>query len=46
MIGALKAIRRGSKLLKKGKKIKKKRPMRNIKVKNYSRRKLGRGGKI
>tara|TARA_R100001244_G_scaffold30635_3_gene29495 strand:+ start:332 stop:469 length:138 start_codon:yes stop_codon:yes gene_type:complete len=45
MIGALKALRRGSKLLRKGKKIKK-RPMRNIKVKNYSRRKLGRGGKI
>jgi len=39
----LKTAKKASKLLKKRKK---KRPMRNIKVKNYSRRKLGRGGKI
>jgi len=45
MIGALKALKKGVKLLKKTKK-KKKRPMRNIKVKNYARRNYRRGGKI
>ena len=42
----LKTAKKTSKLLKKGKKIKKKRPMRNIKVKNYARRNYKRGGKI
>jgi len=46
MIGALKALRKGLKLSKKAKKLKKKRPMRNIKVKNYARRNYKRGGKI
>ena len=42
----LKTGKKASKLLKKGKKIKKKRPMRNIKVKNYARRNYNKGGKI
>ena len=39
----LKTAKKASKLLKKRKK---KRPMRNIKVKNYARRNYKRGGKI
>jgi len=41
-------LSRLTKLAKKIKKIKriKKRPMRNIKVKNYAKRKLGKGGKV
>jgi hypothetical protein len=41
----LKTAKKASKLLKKGTK-KRKRPMRNIKVKNYARRNYNRGGKI
>jgi hypothetical protein len=44
MIGKfLRAAKKASKILKKRKK---KRPMRNIKVKNYARRNYRRGGKI